>query len=93
MDLTFYLLLAFYFVDSVHYVDTMLSKTLVTQNSKQSKVEDARLAMVYNTSDLLDTLLDGYDKKLRPNFGGKGPICLYFITIRPSVRGSLFSYY
>ncbi len=55
---------------SLHFADTLLSKTLLTPNTQRSKVEDVRLAMVYNTSDLLDTLLDGYDKKLRPNFGG-----------------------
>ncbi len=26
---------------------------------------------MYNASHLLDTLLDGYDRRLRPGFGGK----------------------
>ena len=36
----------------------------------EKKKEGRRLEMVYNTTDLLDRLLDGYDRKLRPNFGG-----------------------
>ena len=34
-----------------------------------------RKEMVYNTTELLDGLLMGYDKKLRPGFGG-----MYFLS-------------
>ena len=44
----------------------------------EKKKEGRRLEMVYNTTDLLDRLLDGYDRKLRPNFGG--PIMKFIFT-------------
>ena len=44
----------------------------------EKKKEGRRLEMVYNTTDLLDRLLDGYDRKLRPNFGG--PIMIFIFT-------------
>ena len=41
----------------------------LAQAKKISQKQKAE--MVYNTTELLDRLLMGYDKKLRPGFGGR----------------------
>ncbi len=47
----------------------MTTESYIIQAKKVSQKH--RAEMVYNTTELLDRLLMGYDKKLRPGFGGK----------------------